>query len=474
MSARAQLHIEIQERRRMPNVGIVGGGMLGLTLAYRMRQRGYNVTLFESSHLPGGLAAPSAIGPFAYDRFPHVLLQSDGHLHDLVHEVGIADRLRWGLSRAGLYIGGRLHALSSPLDYRHFAALTPLDKIRVALTMRRVRHLRDGTSLESSGAVEWLVNWSGRRAYERYWMPLLNAVAGESHIDASAAIVRTLVQRLYGTSRTGHRRAVYGYLEGGAAGLLQTLGPLLGSLGVRLELSATVTRVVDDTHAASILLQDGRIANFDHVVVTTATPLTARLCPQLSDAERARLEGVTYNGIVALSVLLRKPLGAMYRTGIASSGMPFNAVVEATTLTTPNAFGGATLVYLPRFVAQHDSYWSLSDMALRHRFMAALGVMYPHLGRRDVIAWDIARSRHAIPVVTRNYTRDLLPALATSRPRIHLVNSAQCASGVLNLNDLVGLANAQSARLDERFAQMHSNGTRPVAVLADVSSEGRQ
>lgn len=453
----------------MPNVGIVGGGMLGLTLAYRLRQRGHDVTLFESAHVPGGLAAPSAIGPFAYDRFPHVVLQSDGHLHDLVHDIGIADRLRWGLSRAGLYVAGRLHALSSPLDYRHFAALTPLDKVRVALTMRRVRHLRDGTSLESSAAAEWLLNWSGRRAYERYWMPLLNAVAGESHVNASAAIVWTLVQRLYGTRRPGHRRAVYGYLEGGAAGILQTLGPLLGSLGVRLELSATVTRVIDDAHGASILLQDGRIANFDHVVVTTATPLTTRLCPQLSDAERARLEGVTYNGIVAVSVLLRKPLGAMYRTGIASTGMPFNAVVEATTLTTPTAFGGGTLVYLPRFVAQHDSYWSLSDMTLRHRFMAALGAMYPHLGLRDVVAWDIARSRHAIPVPTRNFTRDLLPPLATSRPRIHLVNSAQCASGVLNLNDLVGLANAQSARLDESFAQMHSNGAGPVAVLAGGS-----
>ncbi len=456
----------------MPNVGIVGGGMLGLTLALRLRQRGHDVTLFESAPVPGGLAAPSAIGPFAYDRFPHVLLQSDVHLRELVHEIGIADRLRWGLSRAGLYVGGRLHALSSPLDYRQFAALTPLDKLRIGLTMRRVRHLRDGASLESSAAADWLLNWSGRRAYERYWSPLLNAVAGESHINASAAIVWTLVQRLYGTRRPGHRRAVYGYLEGGSAAILQTLGPLLASIGVRLELGVAVTRVIDDANAASILLQDGRVANFDAVVVTTATPLTTRLCPQLSDAERVRLEGITYHGIVSVSVLLRKPLGAMYRTGIASAGMPFNAVVEATTLTTPTAFAGATLVYLPRFVAQQDSYWSLSDMTLRHRFMAALGTMYPHLGRRDVIAWDIGRSRHAIPVPTRHYTRDLLPPLATSRPRIHLVNAAQCASGVLNLNDLVGLANSQSARLDAKLSQASSNGTRPVAVLADSMNEG--
>ena len=455
----------------MPNVGIVGGGMIGLTLAYRLRQRGHDVTLFEAAPIPGGFAAPSAIGPFACDRFQHVVLQSDAHVQDLVHEIGIADRLRWGLSRAGLYVGGRLHALSSPLDYRHFAALTPLDKVRIGLTMRRVRYLRDATSLESSGSADWLQSWSGRGAYECYWAPLLNAIAGESHVNASAAIVWTLVQRLYGTRRPGHRRAVYGYLEGGAAAIVQTLGTAVASTGVRLEFGVPVTRVIDDAHAASVLLQDGRVANFDQVVVTTATPLTTRLCPQLSDAERARLESVVYHGIVSVSILLRKPLGAMYRTGIASTGMPFNAVVEATTLTTPTAFGGATLVYLPRFVAQHDAYWSLSDMTLRHRFMGALGAMYPHLGRRDVIAWDIARSRHAIPVPTRHYTRDRLPPRATSRPRIHLVNSAQCASGVLNLNDLVGLANSQSARLDAILTQASSSGTRPVAVLADGMNE---
>jgi protoporphyrinogen oxidase len=211
-------------------------------------------------------------------------------------------------------------------------------------------------------------------------------------------------------------------------------------------------------------LRDGRSATFDHAVITTATPLTARLCPQLSDDERARLERVTYHGIVAVSILLRKPLGAMYRTGIASVGLPFNAVVEATTLTTPSAFGGATLVHLPRFVARHDAYWALSDMALRHRFMTALGGIFPHLGRRDVVAWDIARARHAIPVPTRDYSRDLLPPIATSRPRIHLVNSAQRASGVLNINDLVGLANSHAEQLHTAFARLESE---PGLVLAD-------
>ena len=36
--------------------GVVGGGLLGLTLALRLSQRGYRVTLLEAAPHVGGLA----------------------------------------------------------------------------------------------------------------------------------------------------------------------------------------------------------------------------------------------------------------------------------------------------------------------------------------------------------------------------------------------------------------------------------
>jgi protoporphyrinogen oxidase len=50
------------ERRSRERIAIIGGGMLGMTLAYRLSQAGKNVTLFEASDSLGGLAAAWQIG----------------------------------------------------------------------------------------------------------------------------------------------------------------------------------------------------------------------------------------------------------------------------------------------------------------------------------------------------------------------------------------------------------------------------
>jgi len=40
------------------NWGIVGGGMMGMTLAHRFSQQGHKVTLFEAASELGGLVSP--------------------------------------------------------------------------------------------------------------------------------------------------------------------------------------------------------------------------------------------------------------------------------------------------------------------------------------------------------------------------------------------------------------------------------
>ena len=59
---------------------IVGGGLMGLTLAHRLVHRGHEVTIIEAAPEIGGLADAWQLGDIVWDRHYHVILLSDLHL----------------------------------------------------------------------------------------------------------------------------------------------------------------------------------------------------------------------------------------------------------------------------------------------------------------------------------------------------------------------------------------------------------
>ena len=76
--------------------GIVGGGMLGMTLAHRLAQQGKRVTLFEAASHLGGLASTWSLGGIVWDRHYHVISLSDRRLLTLLDELGLERDLKMG------------------------------------------------------------------------------------------------------------------------------------------------------------------------------------------------------------------------------------------------------------------------------------------------------------------------------------------------------------------------------------------
>jgi protoporphyrinogen oxidase len=444
------------------DIGIVGGGVLGLTLALRLRAQGHQVTVLEGATQAGGLAAPQSIGGVTWDRFYHVILMSDRHLRDLLEELGLGDQLRWGTTRTGFYTDGRMYSLSTSLDFLRFPPLSLIDKARLAATILYASRIEDGRRLELIPVTEWLERWSGRRTFERIWLPLLKSKLGENYRVASAAFIWAIIARMYAARRSGIKREMFGYVAGGYDRVLRRLRERLEERGIALVCGQTVTRVSatgpddgvgrgDGDRRIRVQLADGRELGFDDVVLTVPSGRAAALCPRLSAEETARLSGITYQGIVCASVLLTRPLATYYVTNITESWVPFTAVIEMTTLVDPATFGGRHLVYLPRYLTQDDPAWQLDDATLREQFLGALERMYPDFRRDQVLAFEVSRVREVLAVSTLDFTARCLPPLATSLPGVYLANSAQIANGTLNLNETVALANAQAAALAPRL-----------------------
>jgi protoporphyrinogen oxidase len=430
------------------NWAIVGGGILGMTLAHRLRQRAQAVTLFENASQLGGLASVWSLGDVVWDRHYHVTLLSDAHLRALLAELDLEKEMRWLETKTGFYTGGKLYSMSSSLEFLRFPPLDLIQKLRLALTIFYASRLRRWQKLERISATDWLTRWSGRKTVQQIWVPLLRAKLGENYRKVSAAFIWAIIARMYAARRTGLKKEMFGYVPGGYARVLERFGELLETEHVALRLGQGVKRLTPTQAGIRVELKDGREETFSRVVVTTPAPVAAELCSFLTEAERNKLTSIQYQGIVCASLLLKKPLGGFYVTNITDSWVPFTGVIEMSSLVSRDHFGGNTLVYLPRYVPANDDFFSLSDDEIQSQFTTALLRMYPHIEYGDVVSFRISRVRYVLPLSTLHYS-ELTPSMKTSRAGVYIVNSAQIVNGTLNVNETIRLADRAAAQLFE-------------------------
>jgi protoporphyrinogen oxidase len=439
--------------------GIVGGGLLGMTLAHRLARLGKEVTLFEAADHLGGLASAWRLGDVTWDRHYHVILLSDRYLLSLLTELGLADEMEWVETRTGFFTDGRLFSMSNTWEFLRFPPLRLWDKFRLGATIVYASRIKDWRRLEKVPVADWLGRWSGRRTLERIWLPLLRAKLGENYRKASAAFIWAIIARMYAARRTGLKKEMFGYVRGGYARILDRFAQVLAGDNVRLCLEHRARSVRSTDDEAEIEFENGRRESFDRVVLTQPAPLAARVCQGLSETEQSRLEAVQYQGIVCASLLLRKPLAGFYVTNITESWVPFTAVIEMSALVNPSNFGGKALVYLPKYVAPDDPFFELSNEEVKERFLAALARMYPQFNASEVLDFRVSRVRHVLAISTLNYSENL-PPMATSLPGVYIVNSAHIVNGTLNANETIQLAE----RAVERVLTAQEKADDAVAV----------
>jgi protoporphyrinogen oxidase len=419
---------------------VIGGGILGMTLAHRLTQHGHKVTLIEKAEHLGGLAGAWRLGDVVWDRHYHVTLLSDAFTRALLTDLGLEHNMEWVQTRTAFFTDGAFHPMSDSLEFLKFPPLGLVGKARLAATILYASKVKNWRRLEQIPVADWLRKWSGKKTFEKIWLPLLRAKLGDNYKQTSAAFIWATIARMYAARRSGLKKEMFGYVPGGYARVLEAFRELLIDKGVSLMLGTEVQRITPGQPGKVTVetVGDQRV-EFDRVVLTVPAPTALKLCPDISEDERSRLERVQYQGIVCASLLLKRPLAGYYITNITESWVPFTAVIELTTLVDREHFGGRTLVYLPKYMACDDPGFATSDAEWEDRFVGALTRMYPNFRREEVLAFQISKERliYALPTIGYSEHR---PFRRSSLPGVFFVNSAQIVNGTLNVNETIKLA----------------------------------
>lgn len=424
---------------RKLHVGIIGGGMTGLTAAFYLLRAGHKVTVIESRRQLGGLATYYNFGPFCWDKFYHCILTSDEPLLHLIKDLGLSREMRWTETKVGFFTEKGLHPFTSTLDFLRFPAISLWDKFRLGLGILYTSRIQDGSALERKPIGPWMTRVFGRGNYRKLWEPLLKCKLGEARHEASASFIWATIRRLYSTREKGaSKKECLGYVRGGYHAVFTTLVQQIQGMGGLIQTETPVDEIRSDGPGNLTVCSGRNRQHFDYVIGTTPSGAFARIAPQLDDAYRRKLQKTRYMGMVCVALVLRRKLTPYYCTNLIED-LPFTGIIEMTNLISLEETQGRHLVYLPKYTSPGDPLFQAGDAEVWDSFRGSLQQVIPDLKESDIEEKFIFREQFVQPIQEVGFA-DFIPETQTSVPNLLLANTSQIVNSTLNNNEMVRIA----------------------------------
>ena len=406
------------------HIAVIGGGITGLTAAYRLAQRGYRVTLWERGQHLGGQANAFPVAGSALERFYHHLFQSDREIVALAEEIGIGDHLVWLPSNVGYFADGRIWPLNGALDLLRLGFLPLRDRLRVGLVTAYLQRIKDWRRFESVSAAAWLRQALGNRAYEGTFGAQLEAKFGRYH-DQVAMVWFWGKIWLRTTSRSSPLAKEHlGYFRGSFNVLVDALAKAARAAGAEVIAGAGPSALQPrDDQGWNVVLDDALVP-VDAVVVTTPSPVLLRLVSDLPESYRAKLQALDYEAAIVVLLQLKRPLSSVYWLNVADPELPFTGIIEHTNFMPSHEYGGKRFVYLSKYLEPDHPYFAMSDDELIETYVPYLRRVNPDFEQSWIEQAWVFRERAAQPIIPLHYS-ERIPDHRTGLPGLYLANTTQ-------------------------------------------------
>ncbi len=287
------------------DVAVVGGGLSGLTAAFRLRERGSDVVLLDAGETPGGnlrtRRREDANGDWLLDLGPNSFGDGSAELMALVRDAGAADGLLPATGDAGrrwLYVRDRLREVPASPPKFLLSSLLPLSG-RLRLMREPFIRPRPADAPEESLA-EFCDRRLGEQARRTLLTPVVSGIyAGDpEQLGAESAFPRMVaLEREHGSliraARAGSGPPKRGHLHSFVDGLAALPAAITAQLGDVVESSRPVAGLARTEDGWTLATARGPLTA-RHVILATPAWVTAGLLAQIAPAAAQELAAVDY------------------------------------------------------------------------------------------------------------------------------------------------------------------------------------
>jgi protoporphyrinogen oxidase len=433
-----------------PRVGVVGGGVLGISLALRLAQAGAKVTVIESGPTLGGLAGTIDFGGHQVDRFYHVITPADTRMIAMAEEVGLGDQLRYTPVGAGFFAGGEMHDFNGIGDLLRFSPLSPVARLRLGWFVAQCQLRSSYDKLEQIPLDTWLRRQCGKQVYERIWKPLLDSRFDGDPSGLPATYLWARTRRMSGARGKGGGEEM-GHIVGGHQRLIDAMVEKAAGLGVEARTDAPVTGLATDEDGSVTGVElEGETLDFDLTIPTLQPPALRFLLPEQHQGLLAPYPQ-RWLGCVCVIIKVPRSLLPYYAVNITEA-TPVTSAIETTQVLGTEHTGGQHLVYLPKYCDPAAAEQSEDDESIYRRFTDYLGRLSPGFSRDEVLDWTVQRAKLVEPVHTLRPGGE--PRVAPVWPGVDglaLASNAQIYPYLLNGDSVMGFAEGVAGEVAGRL-----------------------
>ena len=408
-----------------PRIGIIGGGITGLTAAYRLVQAGYDVTIFEASGDVGGLASGFTLAGHPVEKAYHFLYKTDRYILSLVDELGLTDKLSFHPSSVSTYYDGVLYPMMTPIDLIRFTPISFINRIRAGITVLWLQRVRDWRKLSEITALEWLRRWAGRQVTDVIWEPLLRGKFDRYYDKVTMSWLWGRVKQRVDSRDAKIGGEALGYFDGGFKIITDALLSRLGSTDIRL-----------NTRVSSLRHEDGKVVvatdageeQFDRVLATVPSNVLAKMIASYESSDPqyfAKLRSIDYLDACVQVFATPQKFTPYYWHNINTPNAPFVVFLSLTNLVGSEKYGGLNIYYIGDYVPAEHPYMSMAASELKQRWYGELKKIFPEFEPSKVVEDGLFRLRNAQHIVDIGFEENKLLPHQTPCPGVLMSNFSQ-------------------------------------------------
>ncbi len=402
-------------------IGIVGGGVAGLTAAYRLAKQGHEVDVFEASDHVGGLASGFSVAGTSLEHYYHHLFTSDIQIRGLVDELGIREKLHWLTSQMGFTYKGKLYPFGTPLQLLKFTPLPLWERIWFGIQALYLGKVNNWKKYETITAYDWMKKYSGPTIWKVIWEPLLSGKFGRYFDKVAMAWLWARIHTR-ASSRKGNQEKL-GYFKGGFEVFHRALAEAVEKAGAHIHLKKPISRVLTQSGKLTGLKVDGQDKIYDRVIFAAATPILLKTCSDLPADYIKRMTQLDFLGAQCFILVMNQKFSDMYWINIADLDIPILALIEHTNFAPIDWYQGKHLMYIGNYLPQDHKYFKMKKEDIFAELLPQLKKVNPQFEASWVEELFLFQDLYAQPVIPLHYSA-VKPSYETPIENLYLANMA--------------------------------------------------